>query len=207
MAILASDKGGGDFQQPPIGTHVARCIQVIDLGTQRDQWQGKPKLTRKVRITWELPNEKAVFDETKGEEPFFVSKEYTLSLGDRANLRHDLEGWRGQEFTEDELKAFDLAKLLGRVCMLSVIHKTSASKKKYAAVTSVSRLPKGTVCPDQVNPSVEYSVEEGPNEVFKALPEWIREKITASEEVQNETKGGGSAPQGNAAPDDDEIPF
>ena len=32
-----SDTGGGDFEQPPIGTHMARCVRVIDIGTQRGE--------------------------------------------------------------------------------------------------------------------------------------------------------------------------
>lgn len=189
MSLTASDKGGGDFQLAPVGNHIARCVQVIDLGTQRDTFEGKPKIMHKVRIAWELPEEKAVFDEEKGEEPFLVSKEYTLSLSERANLRHDLESWRGKDFTDKELEAFDIAKLLGAPCMLNVIHKKSRNKRDYVAITSVTRLPKSVKpkdVPNQVIPSTKYAIEDGKNEVFKALPDFIRAKIMVSEEFTGE---------------------
>src|SRR3990167_3685661 len=49
--------------------------------------------------------------ETADEGPFAgnrmtISKFYTLSLSEKANLRKDLEGWRGKSFTESELEGF-----------------------------------------------------------------------------------------------------
>ena len=52
-----SDSGGKEFEQAPAGTHVARCIKLIDLGTQFGEYQGKPTSARKVVVSWELPNE------------------------------------------------------------------------------------------------------------------------------------------------------
>ena len=34
---------------PPAGSHAARLIWLVDLGTQEDQWQGETKIRRKVR--------------------------------------------------------------------------------------------------------------------------------------------------------------
>ena len=206
MSLTASSKGGGDFQLAPVGNHIARCVQVIDLGTQRDSFEGKPKIMHKVRISWELPEEKAVFDEEKGEEPFLVSKEYTLSLSDRANLRHDLESWRGRDFTEKELEAFDIDKLLGAPCMLNVIHKKSAKKRDYVAITSVTRLPKSVKpkdVPKQILPSVKYMIEDGRNDVFKALPDFIKAKIMVSEEWTGEKSAPSDDTPGEDAPSDD----
>ncbi len=107
-----SDKGGGDFEPPPAGTHVARCVQVIDVGTQH--WtsaQYGPKSGRKIRLTWELSNETKVFDETKGEQPIFVSAEYTASLNEKSNLRKVLTSWRGKPFSDEELQGFDPRKI------------------------------------------------------------------------------------------------
>src|SRR4029077_1201343 len=151
---VASDKGAGSFQLPPAGAHPARCIHVIDEGTQRDEFKGKPKLIRKVRINWELPNEKAIFDEDRGEESFMVGAEYTLSLNVRANLRQVLESWRGKDFSEEELKGFDMKVLLGKACLVNVVHRKSTRNpgRTYAQVTSVVPLPKGMSCP---KPSLE----------------------------------------------------
>lgn len=208
----ASAKGGSNFQLAPVGNHIGICVQVVDLGTQHDEFNKKPKLIHKVRVSWELPDEKAVFDEARGEESFMVSKEYTLSLNEKANLRHDIESWRGVPFTEKELESFEVGKLLGAPAMVNVMHETSANKRKYVKITSVTRLPKTVKKADVPKPTIpllKYDIEDGDNDVFRSLPEFIQEKIMASVEATNGGKASDEAPSRsqNQSPDDDEIPF
>jgi hypothetical protein len=73
---------------------------------------GSPVEQRKIRLTFELPTELKVFDEEKGEQPTVLGKKYTLSLSEKAFLRKDLESRRGKQFTEEEMKGFDIAKLV-----------------------------------------------------------------------------------------------
>lgn len=191
MPILAAEGETKPRIQAPAGSHVARCISVIDLGTQETPF-GE---AHKVRITWELPDEKAVFKEENGEQPFVLSKDYTLSLYEKANLRHDLESWRGRAFTEQELKGFDISKLIGAACLLSVIHKTSDKGKTYANISSVSALPKGMQCPPMINDAVEYSISDGKSNVYESFPEWLQKKIAGAKEWDAESS------------DSDRIPF
>src|SRR6476646_4032953 len=107
----------------PAGNYIARCYQMIEIGTVDEFVMGKPVRAKKVRIGWELPTELKVLREEKGEQPLVISKEYTLSMNEKANLRKDLKSWRGRDFTEDELRAFDITNLLGVPCMLNIIHK------------------------------------------------------------------------------------
>jgi hypothetical protein len=196
MSLIAKKNAGGDYKLPPEGNHVARCVRTIDLGTQRDEYKGKTKRLHKVVVGWELPNEKAVFDETRGEEPFLVSKKYTLALGERANLRRDLESWRGRSLTEVELEAFDISQLLATACMVNVIHRISKKGRKYASVNSITPLPRGMndYVPEQVTPTVKYSIEDGADDQFELLPEFIQNEIMASEEwEQPESDGAGDA--------------
>lgn len=183
---------------------MARCYSIIDLGTQTTTGAFGTKEQRKIRVIWELPDEKAVFDEAKGEEPFTIAKEYTLSLYEKANLRHDLESWRGKPFTAEELKGFDISKLIGAPCLLSIIHKTAKSGNEYAAIASVSSLPKGMKCPDQYNKRVEYSIEDGQNTTFLALPKWLQETIMKAAEWDN---GNAEPTEPSSYNDDEEIPF
>lgn len=97
-----NDAGSGNYEQPPVGTHLARCIKVIDIGTQKGEFQGKVTMKRQVIIGWELPNETMTEGEHAG-KPFGVSKFYTASLNEKANLRADLANWRGRDFTPQEL--------------------------------------------------------------------------------------------------------
>ncbi len=174
-------ESGGNFVPAPAGTHIARCIGVISLGTLPQT--GQFSATYKIMLQWELPDEPIEID---GERKCMViSKEYTLSIGKKSNLYKDLIGWRGVEFTEEERKGFEVAKVLDKGCLLSVIHATSTTGSTYAKITGISKLPKNTKLPERVHPLTKYELEEGRTETFKALPEWVRKKIETCEEWIN----------------------
>lgn len=198
-----SDNGGGDFEQPPIGTHVARCVKLIDIGTQRGEYQGKATMRRQVIIGFELPNELMQEGEYAG-KPFTVSKFYTASLGEKANLRRDLANWRGRDFTEEELRGFDSKNILGKPCMLSL----TPNDKGKVRITGVMALPKGTPVPEQINATVYLSLEpeEFKPEVFDALSEGYKKLIKASPEWSELQKP--QAPKKGSFDDmEDDIPF
>ena len=112
MPLIATAPKNTDYSPIEAGTYLARCVQVIDLGTQTIEYMGELKQYRKVRLAFETPTETKIFKEENGEQPYMLSKEYTLSLGDKANLRADIESWRGKTFTQEELEGFDLANIL-----------------------------------------------------------------------------------------------
>lgn len=198
------------YELVPSGNHIARCYSMIEIGTEESEFQGKKKKLYKVRVTWELPNEKKVFDPAKGEQPFTISKDYTLSMFDQANLRQDLESWRGKGFTEDEAKAFDITKLIGVPCMLNVIHKTSQKGGQYSAIASVTPIPKGLPAPLQINPSFVFSYDQWDDKKFAGLSEWVRGRIEKTPEFQARL---GQVVHSDAPPDlmepydNSELPF
>lgn len=196
-----ADSGGGDYEQPPVGTHVARCIKIIDIGTQRGEYQGKATSRRQCIIGWELPTEMMTEGDYAG-RPFTVSRFYTASLGEKANLRKDLENWRGKTFTEEELNGFESKNILGAPCMLSL---TSNDKGK-TRVTGVMALPKGMQVPAAVNQPVYFSLDEFNSATFSDLSDGIKKLIQASPEYQQAT-----APEtkstGKFDDLDDDIPF
>jgi hypothetical protein len=126
-----------------------------------------------------------VFDDAKGEQPLVISKEYTLSMNEKANLRKDLKSWRGKDFTDEEAKKFDITNLLGVSCMLNVIHVTSKDgSKQYASISGITPLPKGIDCPPQVNKSICLSFDNFDNALFNSMPDFIKEKIVSSVEYK-----------------------
>ena len=193
MAITATNEGGSNFAPVEAGTYVARCISMIHIGTIEETIKGAKKSLNKVLIKWELPNKKKEFKEGEGEKPYVVSKDFTLSMNAKANLRKFLESWRGKALTEDECKAFDITKVIGAPCMLSIIHTTSAAGKVYADVASISKLMEGLVVPPQINPSVELNYDNFDRAIFEALPEFIRKKIESSFEYKQMMNGGEAA--------------
>ena len=147
---------------------------------------GEVKTRNKVRIGWELPEERRVFKTENGEQPFVISKEFTLSMHEKSNLRKTLASWRGKDFSEDEVKSFDITKLLGVPCMLNVIHKQGKidPSKSYEEIAGVSPLPKSVKCPVQENPTLVLHYDNFDTEVFDKLPDFIKDKIRSSDEYK-----------------------
>lgn len=177
--MKVADSGGGDFEQAPAGTHVARCVRIVDIGTQFGEYDGKPNAARKIVVTWELPNERMTEGNFAG-QPFTVNKWYTASIGEKANLRKDLVNWRGRDFTDEELKGFDVKNILTAGCLLSL----TPNAKGKIRVTGVMKPPAGTLVPAQVNPSVYFSLErdEFKQDVFDALSDYWKGEIQKSPE-------------------------
>jgi hypothetical protein len=200
-----SENSNSTFEQPPVGAHVARCIKLIDLGTQENDYQGKVTHPRQVMITWELPNSVMEEGDAKG-KPFIVSKFYTQSLSEKANLRKDLMNWRGRDFTEEELAGFDAKNILGKPCMVSI----TLTEKGKARVSSVMAIPKGMSCPEQVNPSVILSLEydEFNQDIFDSLGKGLKNIIEQSPEFKKLSLGDAFIEEAkNEGMIDDDIAF
>jgi hypothetical protein len=136
VAIAVSAGNSMTFTPCPQGVHQAVCVDVVDMGLLEVTWNGQVKKQHKVRIVWQVEE---LMDDGK---PFIVQKRYTASLHEKSKLRPELESWRGRAFTEDELREFDLEKLIGANCLLNVAH-VSKDGKTYANVTAVMPLKKG----------------------------------------------------------------
>jgi hypothetical protein len=182
--IKATNKGGSNYEPIAAGTYAARCYQMIHIGTAEENILGQVKKLNKVRITWELPTETKVFKEENGEQPHVISKEFTLSMNEKATLRKFLEGWRGKSFTEKEAESFDITVLLGKPCMLSIIHKQAKNGNTYAEISSVSSVPKGMNVPEQINPSKELNYDKFDWELFETLPDFIKDKMKQTDEFK-----------------------
>lgn len=205
-------KAGAQTQKEliPAGNYVARCYRMIHIGTNfSETWQ---KNIDQIRITWELPTETRVFNEDKGEQPFVIDRQYTLSLHEKATLRKDLESWRGKGFNDEELKGFDLTDVMGTYCMLNIIHKEASNGNTYSNIGSIAALPKGMNKPEAVNKDVIFDYDNYFDMDFiDALPDFIREPLRGSIEykdkiLQLEGKSHDKA-AGVAVEYEDDLPF
>lgn len=170
----------------PAGNYIARCYQMLQIGTVDENIMGETKHLHKVRIGWELPGETKVFKEEKGPQPIVISQEYTLSMNEKATLRKMLASWRGMDFTQKESEAFDITKLIGVPCMLNIIHKPSKADptKVYEQIAGVTPMPKGVPCPPQVNPTQLLQFDNFDEKLFASLPDFIKTKIQGSDEYK-----------------------
>lgn len=170
----------------PSGSYPARCISMIDIGTIPTEWQGEKKSRTLIRLKFELPTLTKVFNPEKGEQPYVIERQFTKSLHEKSALLPFLNNWRGKALTPDDCQAFDLSKLLGAECMLSIVHNSSGDKT-YANIGGISTLPKGLECPAQFNHSFIWDY----NDYFNAdaitsdndfIPSWLQETIKTSSE-------------------------
>ena len=180
MYLPSGDSSG--YAVAPAGMHIARCVRFVDLGSSEKIFNGKSKgLMREVLLVFELP------EEVDGDKPFLVSKSYTWSMYEKANLRKDLESWRGKKFQPEDFgpNGFDTKKLLGVAAMLNVIH-AERNDKTYANIASIGPIRKGEVVPPQVHESIYFSLEPGlfDESVFAKLSERLQQRISQTPEYQ-----------------------
>lgn len=200
-SFIVKETGGGDFKQVEPGTYPARCISIIDLGTQHGEYQGKPTVRRQAMLVWELPTE--VMETKDGEKPMTVSKFYTVSLSEKSNLRPDLEAWRGRAFTAEELLGFDLNNVLDKPCMVSITHNANGK----ARVSSVAKLVKGMSVPDAVHKPFIFSLDNFDGAVFQTISPGIQKIIALSDEYKASFAPPDNRPVEPAGVDEDDIPF
>jgi len=189
MSFIAKDSGGGDFRRVPPGVHVGRCVALIDLGTQEVEFQGEKKLQHKAVVRWEVLGEDdagvpLTVDIEGREMPMTVSKRYTMSLNSKSRLRADLAAWRGRDFTPEELKEFDVSKLLGAYAMLNVQENKVENGKTYTNVASITPLPREIAKhkPTGVHDLVRFNMDNPDMAVFATFHEKLQETIKASAE-------------------------
>jgi hypothetical protein len=104
-------KVAGWIQTPiPEGLYRAVCTAIEDLGPRPTHFGTKKML----RITWQLAD--LIID---GVKPT-ISRTYNQSLHEKSALHRDLKAWRGQAFTPEELRGFELDTLINVPCRLMV---------------------------------------------------------------------------------------
>lgn len=207
MSIIVSSNGGGKLPLHPTGAYPFRCVRIIDLGTQQSEYKGRARSVRKVRLVWESPE---VMGDEAGDfagKPFLVTQDFTQSLSDKAALRQALESWRGRPFTQQELRGFDLADVLGKPCMLNIVHNTKG-ENTYANISSIMPLPKGMTCHKAVTEAIFFSLGDFDQGLFDKLSDRLKETIAKSPEYAAAT-GGKPEQTESETPDiyDDDIPF
>jgi hypothetical protein len=194
------DNGGGDYEQAPVGTHVARCVRLIDIGTQENEYEGRKSSRRQVVIGWELPDELMTKGESAG-QPFLVTRFYTQSLNEKSTLRKDLITWRGRDFTPDELAGFDAKNILGVPCLVSITFNDVTGKSR---VSGVMKLTKGIKPPEQFNPTLFFSLE--PDEFDAAVYEGLSEGFKKMIQVSPEWAALSAKPAAKPAPAQSDDP-
>lgn len=203
MSLIVNGSSAASFDPIEEGTHVAVCYMLVDLGMQYSE-QYKTK-SRKVLIGWEIPDETIELED--GPHPRTLSKQYTASLNESANLRQDLAAWRGRDFTGEELEAFDLRSIVGKTCLINVVHKQN-NGKTYANIQSIMALPKGMPKAKISDKAMVYDIDHDPPEAVDLLPKWIQDRVKKSESYQDRLYAAPKQEEFQEVADDEsELPF
>ena len=198
--------GGGDreFELVPPGTHSAVCTLIADVGIQPGGNYG-PK--HKVIFMFETPDNRT----SDGKKALAITERHTASMNRKANMRLMLEGWRGNSFTDDEAAEFDVSKVLGKVCLVGVVH-NKVGDKTYANISNVMALPKGMPTPKAESPLIYFGPDDDSS--YEKLPPWIKKlvdgQLAPEKAGSRQAADEAMAEQYRAAghdDDSDQIPF
>lgn len=135
---------GVEFTPHPEGMFAMTCVDCINLGDRLKSFKGtNPYLASTVMLVFQSG------EVNEAGRPHEVSKEFTVSMGKKANLRAFLGSWRGKSYTDEQAReGVELHKRVGRSALVSVEHKTSpTSGRTYANIASISPLPKEMSAP------------------------------------------------------------
>ena len=194
MPINVSNKTKSD--PVPAGTHHAVCYGIIAVGTQPSE---KFTPRQKIIVCFEIPAERITIKDQ--DLPRGISKRYTLSLNEKSSLRKDLQSWRGKPFTQEELNGFDVSKVIGSNCLISVLHADRAGAI-YADISGISALPRqmASVRPENqplyfnLIEAIDLAKKTGNTEINwpSELPPWVQ-KVCSQADEYLAFRGGESA--------------
>jgi hypothetical protein len=143
MSLLLQSKTS-DYKPHPEGIYPAVCVDVIDLGPMKTEFQGQIRMTNKVRLFFET---ELRTDDGKG---WIVAKTLTASLNPKSRLSEFPGKWRGRPVVPGE--SVDLERIIGASCTLVISHQTSVTGRLYAAIDAISKPTKKVVPSGQYDP-------------------------------------------------------
>jgi hypothetical protein len=236
---LTLKQGDNDFEKLEKGIYHATCFRMVDLGTQDNTYKGETNKKLQVRLDFEITE--ALDPDTNqvlmaDGRPFGVGKEYTASLFESANLRKDLESWRGKSFTQEELDSLELTDFLGCTVKIEVglTQQTAEFAGGNPKIMRLSEPRNGTEQVATVNPQVafdmsvycdEFNGNSNANskamcDVFEDIPAYLQKKVEESYEyraavekgarastVEVEAPAESLADLASSSDDDDKLPF
>lgn len=208
MSILLPAKAeNGDYEMIAPGTYAARCYGIADIGSQLTTFGVK----HQIMFFWEFPTE-LMQRGTNAGKPFVISAVYNLTSGGggkKSAMVKMLESWRGQPFSEEDYKNFEIGRVLGVPCLIGVVHNENADKNRtYANISSIMLVPKGMEVSGGINERFYFTFNPYSNSEFEKMPEWVREKVKKSPEYAETFQVNHNAEplDPNAMPSDG-IPF
>ena len=210
---LTLKQGDNDFEKLAVGTYHGTCFRMVDLGTQDTEYNGEKSKKKLIRLDFEITESL----EPEGNEvnmedgrPFGISRTYTASLFESANLRKELESWRGRSFTEKELEGFETDQLLGCTARIEVglTQKTPQFAGGNPKILKLMRPDGGVEKVATINPQVAFDMSiycdefngnsssdtKAMCDVFEEFTPWMQADIEESYEYRAAVEKGDRMP-------------
>ncbi len=196
MPDVINAKGSkSSFTPHPEGQYLAQCVDTIDMGEKVEQYQGQPpKIVHKCVLVFRTG------EKNEQGQPLDIGKEFTVSMGDKANLRKALEQWRGKKYTEKDItEGVPLHKLANQWALITVEHKISGGGNTYGNINAIVGVPK-------------QMVERPTFEKYERAPFYAERKAEYAAEVAKlkpatEDRRDFDDFPGALADEDDDLPF
>ena len=181
MSFNMSTEGNGT-ERPlvPKGLQQAILVHIIDYGTHKKVFEGIESEKREVRLGFLFPRHTM---EIEGEQkPLMLSKWCTLSLHPKSALHEVASSMLGEQLPP----TFDITSLVGRNCMINVVHDTSKKTgKPVDRIGSLAPLMDGINEMTAPDGSIKvYSIDSHDADVFALLGEKEKAIIGESPEFK-----------------------
>lgn len=209
----ATNTGGGDFPVCPEGLFNAVCVDVVDLGLEKEVWEGKTKEQRKVRFVFQVDarddDDNPVRDEggERDGRMFEVWSKFTLSLGDRAKLLPFVQAWTGKTIPKEvREEGFEMDNLIGRYAQVTIVHnKSEAKNRTYANINGIMPLARGAKKfePDEY---VRVRDRQGYEPPYGS-DDWEEQQERKQRDANRQGQGRGRDETPPEDEDDDDLPF
>lgn len=126
---------------PPDDQYIAVCCDVVNLGLQKkdnSRYNKPDSMVKKCRVDFLIP-----LKHPETGQFVRISQFFTVSLGEKANLRKFMEQWRGKQFTPEELEAgIVIDKMIGAHALITIeAQKNPATGKTYSNITAITKVP------------------------------------------------------------------
>lgn len=177
------------------GSQLCTLYSMCDIGTQ-DGGNFGPK--HKINFAFEFPQHMRVFYEGDDPKPSAIFCTETFSMAESANLRKKwVQPMIGKVLTDDQAAEFDISSLLGKHFVATIVHSPDG---KWANIQSISPLDDRNMLMfslpspnmQQINPTSFFALSQGfESNAFANLPNFLRDKVMASEEAKKHKASGG----------------
>ena len=216
---LPTPKTSGPKQEAmEAGTYPCRVVQIIDLGVQPQRaFEGQPKPPKQhIRITYEFTDEFCL-DEDGNEmedKPRWLSEEMPFNP-----LSSDLAKSTKRYKAIDPNDDFDgdFTQLINQPCNVTITATQGKGKNAgntYNNVSAVTSMRKRDAdkCPELVNDTLVFLVDDPDMEVWGKMPQWLQDKITEGIEFKGSAldkalNGGGGEPEPEGDEGEEDKPW